>query len=142
MNTIYQTKAEALATEQRIRSIATSGYLGIATTTTTPPATGAYWYKVDTAGTYTNFKDSGNVTIVVSNADLDIVNGVANNRVILEVNNGVAKKIVERVKGDTGVANPNFNPENDTEAPTMKGVADYMPLYEVGKNKLNKKALV
>lgn len=33
-----------------------SAYLGIATTTTTPPATGAYWYRVDTAGTYTNFK--------------------------------------------------------------------------------------
>ena len=64
MGTIYQTKAEALATEQRIRSIATSGYLGIATTTTTPPATGAYWYIVDAPGTYmgvtvtaTDFKD-------------------------------------------------------------------------------------
>ena len=114
MSTIYQTKAEALATEQRIRDIATaneqrirdiatSGYLGIATTTTTPPATGAYWYRVDTAGTYTNFKGSGNVAIVVTATDLDVVNGVANNRVILEVNNNVATKIVERMKGDVGV---------------------------------------
>ena len=142
MNTIYQTKAEALATEQRIRDIATSGYLGIATTTTTPPATGAYWYRVDTAGTYTNFKGSGNASIIVTEADLDVVNGVANNEVILEVNNGVASKKVRRVKGDTAVANPDFNPANDTEAPTMKGVADYMPLFEVGKNKLNKHTFV
>ena len=97
MNTIYQTKAEALATEQRIRNIAQSAYLGIATTTTTPPATGAYWYRVTTAGTYTNFSD-----IVVTEVDLDIVNGVANNEVVLEVNNGVATKLVRRLKGDKG----------------------------------------
>ena len=40
--------------------------------------------------------------IVVTEADLDIVGGVANNRVILEVNNGVVSKWVERVKGDAG----------------------------------------
>ena len=79
-----------------------SAYLGIATTTTTPPATGAYWYKVNMAGTYTNFKGSGNVAIVVTATDLDVVNGVANNSVILEVNNGVATKVVEKVKGDKG----------------------------------------
>ena len=100
MSTIYQTKAEALATEQRIRELATSAYLGIATTTTTPPATGAYWYRVTTAGTYTNFKDSSNNSIVVTKGDLDIVNGVANNRVFLEIADNVAKKVIERVKGD------------------------------------------
>lgn len=97
MNTIYQTKAEALATEQRIRNIAQSAYLGIATTTTTPPATGSFWYRVTTAGTYTNFSE-----IVVTEVDLDIVNGVANNEVVLEVNNGVATKLVRRLKGDKG----------------------------------------
>lgn len=111
MSTIYQTKAEALATEQRIRDIATaneqkirdiatSGYLGIATTNTTPPATGAYWYRVTEAGTYTNFLSGGN-PIVVSAGDLDVVSGVANNRVILEVNNGVATKMIERVDAVT-----------------------------------------
>lgn len=65
-----------------------SAYLGIATTTTTPPATGAYWYKVDTAGTYTNFKDSSNAAIVVTTADLD------GNLVHLEVTDNVAKKVV------------------------------------------------
>ena len=74
----------------------TSAYLGIATTTTTPPATGAYWYRVTTEGTYTDFKDSGNVAIVVSATDFDVVDGVANNRVVLEVNNGVTTKRIER----------------------------------------------
>ena len=139
---VLQNHAETLSLHDIRILAATSGYFGIATTTTTPPATGVYWYRVDTAGTYTNFKGSGNTAIVVTATDLDVVNGVANNRVILEVNNGVATKRVERVKGDTGVANPDFNPANDTEAPTMKGVADYMPLYEVGKNKLNKHTFV
>ena len=96
MSTIYQTKAEALATEQRIRDIATSAYLGIATTTTTPPATGAYWYRVTTAGTYTNFKNSSNASIVVSAGDL---NG---NEVFLEVKDNVATKMVSAKKqGDS-----------------------------------------
>ena len=71
MSTIYQTKAEALATEQRIRDIATSAYLGIATTTTVPPATGAFWYRVTEPGTYTNFKDSGGASIIVNTSDFE-----------------------------------------------------------------------
>lgn len=72
-----------------------------ATTSTVPSATGFHRYIVHTAGTYTNF--SG---IVVSADDLDVVNGVANNEVILEVNNGVATKRVRRLKGDLGPAVP------------------------------------
>ena len=78
MNTIYQTKAEALATEQRIRDIAQSAYLGVATTTTTPPATGAYWYRVNTAGTY--------MGVTVTAAELN------DNFVYLDVKDGVAEK--------------------------------------------------
>lgn len=63
------------------------------------PATGFFRYLAHTAGTYTNFGG-----IVVSSADLDVVSGVANNRVIIEVNEGAATKHVERVKGDTGPA--------------------------------------
>lgn len=99
-NTPFYTKTE---TDYKVQDAKSQAYLGIATTTTVPPATGAYWYKVNTAGTYTNFL-SGGSPIIVTEADLDVVNGVANNRVILEVNNGVAKKIVERVKGDKGDA--------------------------------------
>ena len=83
-----------------------SGIKGVATTSTVPSATGFERYLVHTAGTYTNF---GGITVTA--ADLDVVNGVANNRVILEVNNGVSTKIVERVKGDTGSTEiPNYNP--------------------------------
>lgn len=82
----------------QLDSWVTSGIKGVATVTTVPSATGFERWLAHTAGTYTNF--SG---IVVSEADLDIINGVANNRVILEVNNGVATKIVERVKGDSRI---------------------------------------
>ena len=65
-----------------------SAYLGIATTTTTPPATGAYWYKAIEAVTYTNFKYSSNAAIEVTEADLD------GNEVFLEVKDNVATKMV------------------------------------------------
>ena len=88
MSTIYQTKAEALATEQRIRDIAKSGYLGIATTTTTPPATGAYWYRVDAPGTYMG------VTVTAE----DFKDGSGNYYdVTLEVKDGAVKKSVREI---------------------------------------------
>lgn len=95
MSTIYQTKAEALATEQRIRDIATSGYLGIATTTTTPPATGAYWYRVTEPGTYTNFKDSGGASIIVNTSDFEDALSIYD--VTIEVNNNFATKRVNKI---------------------------------------------
>ena len=60
-----------------------SAYLGIATTTTTPPATGAYWYRVDAPGTY--------MGITVTEADLD------GNEVFLEVKDNVATKRVKAI---------------------------------------------
>ena len=106
MSTIYQTKAEALATEQRIRDIATaneqrmrdiatSGYLGIATTTTTPPATGAYWYRVTEPGTYTNFKDSGGASIIVNTSDFEDALSIYD--VTIEVKDNVATKRVNKI---------------------------------------------
>lgn len=94
-------------------------------TSAAAPATGIHRGQASEAGTYTNFKDAANASIIVTAADLDIVNGVANNRVILEVSEGVATKWTERVKGDAAVANPVFNPANNTEAPTMKAARDY-----------------
>ena len=48
LSTTYTKTETDFLIQQRI----TTAYLGIATTTTTPPATGAYWYRVDTPGTY------------------------------------------------------------------------------------------
>ena len=73
-----------------------SAYLGIATTTTTPPATGAYWYRVDTAGTYTNFL-SGGSPIVVLEEDL------TEKDVFLEVKDNVATKRVS-LKNEKGIS--------------------------------------
>ena len=88
LSTTY-TKTE---TDFLIQQKITTAYLGIATTTTTPPATGAYWYRVTTAGTYTNFKDSSNVAIVVIAADLD------GNEVFIEVKDNVATKRIRKEK--------------------------------------------
>ena len=84
LSTTY-TKTETDYLLQGIISITTSAYLGIATTSTTPPATGAYWYRVTEAGTYTNFL-SGGSPIVVLEEDLK------GNDVFLEVKDNVATK--------------------------------------------------
>ena len=88
LSTTYTKTETDFLIQQRI----TTAYLGIATTTTTPPATGAYWYRVDAAGTYTNFKDSSNVAIVVIAADLD------GNEVFIEVKDNVATKRIRKEK--------------------------------------------
>lgn len=97
------TEAANEATEAA-NTAAQNALLGIkdeATTATVPSATEFERYIVHESGTYTNFL-SGGSPIEVTSADLDVVNGVANNRVILEVSEGVATKRVERVKGDDG----------------------------------------
>jgi len=101
---VFMAGADAM---QEVQEQTKAGISGIAQPNDTIPATGFFQKIADTAQTYTNYKDSGNAAIVVTAADLDVVNGVANNRVILRVNNGVATKIVERVKGDTGPAGQN-----------------------------------
>ena len=72
-----------------------SAYLGIATTTTTPPATGAYWYRVTEAGTYTNFKDSGGASIIVNTSDFEDALSIYD--VTIEVKDNVATKVTKRV---------------------------------------------
>ena len=81
LSTTY-TKTE---TDFLIQQFLHTAYLGIATTTTTPPATGAYWYRVTIAGTYTNFLEGGS-PIVVSAGDLD------GNEVFFEVKDNVSTK--------------------------------------------------
>lgn len=76
-----------------------SAYLSVVSPSSTPPADGAWWAVAGAEGTYTNW--SG-IVVSAGEMDIDPVTGAANNRVILEVNNGVATKRVERVKGDAG----------------------------------------
>lgn len=83
-NTPFYTKTE---TDHKVQEAKSQAYLGIATTTTTPPIEGVYWYRVMTAGTYTNFLSGGN-PIVVTQAELD------NNFVYFNVANGVVTKEV------------------------------------------------
>ena len=71
-----------------------SAYLGIATTTTTPPATGAYWYRVTTAGTYTNFLSGGSPVVVTEG---DFYDGTKYYDVTIEVKDNVATKRVNQV---------------------------------------------
>lgn len=84
-NTPFYTKTE---TDYKIQGAKSQSYLGIATTTTTPPSTGASWYKVTKAGTYTNFKDSNGGSIQISETDLD------GNLVNLEVTAGITEKVI------------------------------------------------
>ena len=74
LSTTYTKTETDFLIQQRI----TTAYLGIATTTTKPPATGAYWYRVNTAGTY--------MGVTVTAEDL------IDNFVYLDVKDGVAEK--------------------------------------------------
>ena len=93
---ITYTKAE---TDFLIQQRITTAYLGIATTTTTPPTTGAYWYRVDTAGTYTNFLSGGNPVVVT---EADLYDGTKYYDVFLEVKDNVAAKRVS-LKNEKGI---------------------------------------
>lgn len=103
-----------------------SGYLGTSASVT--DITGKTGFlRVIAAGTYFG--------TVVTASDLDIVNGVANNRVILDVVNGaVTNKTVERVKGDTGAAGSvpvvQTTGTSTTDAMSQKAVTD--EINEVG----------
>lgn len=90
-----------------------TAYLGIATTTTTPPATGAYWYRVDVPGTY--------MGVTVTDGDFKDVDGNYYD-VTLEVNDGiVVKRNVKKYKNE----NPTVKKNNDTSL---------NPFYNVIKN--------
>lgn len=123
---VFMAGADAM---QEVQEQTKAGISGIAQPNDTIPATGFFQKIADTAQTYTNYKDSGNAAIVVTAADLDVVSGVANNRVILRVNNGVATKRVERVKGDAGSAGVNGK---TTEAWTAKAFVSGSNVYYGG----------
>lgn len=103
------------------------GYLGILTPSSTIPTTGSWYGTVLAAGTFNNVSPA----ITVDAADFDVQNGTPNNEVRIIITEGVATKDVKRVKGDSAVANPVFDPDNNTEAPTMKAVADYVDVEPV-----------
>lgn len=89
-----------------------SAYLGIATTTTTPPPTGAYWYRVDTAGTYTNFLSGGSPIVVTES---DFYDGTKYYDVTLEVKDNVAtKRKSEKPKGLDGKTIETWSAKNYT----------------------------
>lgn len=52
-------------------NMSSAGYAGIAQTNTVPVATGTTRYLVAAAGTYTNFKDVTNASIVIATEDLE-----------------------------------------------------------------------
>lgn len=81
-----------------------TAYLGIISPMDAAPLTGAWHGKATVSGTYVNFKDATNASIVVTAADLDIVSGVQRNEVIIEVNSGVSIKVVYAKIGPQGVA--------------------------------------
>ena len=81
LSTTYTKTETDFLIQQRI----TTAYLGIATTTTTPPATGAYWYRVDAPGTY--------MGVSVTAADFKDAEGNLFD-VTLEVKDGAVKKSV------------------------------------------------
>ena len=79
-----------------------SAYLGIASTTTTPPATGAYWYRVDVPGTY--------MGVMVTAADL--FDGTNYYDVTIEVKDNVAvkrKREKENIIVEKNVTNNTYN---------------------------------
>lgn len=51
-------------------SLSSAGYIGVALTTTVPVSVGFVRYLVSSPGTYTNFKDASNASLVVSGLDI------------------------------------------------------------------------
>ena len=88
-------------TDTKIANGLTSSYLGIATTTTTPPTTGAYWYRVYAPGTY--------MGVTVTEADFKDVEGNYYD-VTLEVKDGVVvKRNVKKYKNENPTVKKNNN---------------------------------
>lgn len=76
-------------------------------------------YDVKTAGTYTNFKDSNNASIIISTDDLE------DNLVQLWVTNGVSQRVVIALPSGTTVS-PEFDPTTETEAQGGKQIFDFV----------------
>lgn len=83
-----------------------SPWKGEATPSTNPPSSGFFIYQVLTQGTYTNFRDNNNASIIVIGSELE------DNRVELWVQNGVSKKVLYATGGSS--AGNNFANTNLT----------------------------
>lgn len=117
------------ASLQGIKDSVSSGIVGEAITTTVP----TLWtpgdpnlyekYDVKTAGTFTNFTDSNNAQIVVTNDDLD------GNFVQFWVHNGVTQKVIKELPSSS--AENIWDGTDDVNAPTMKLLNDNKTVNEV-----------
>jgi hypothetical protein len=100
VGTVY-TKEQDNAWRAEVEQNVTSGITGVAKPDDTVPATGFFRMLADTATIYTNYLGVNDAPIEVTDADLNIVNGVQRNEVIFEVTNGVAeKKVFAKVGAD------------------------------------------
>ena len=126
-NTPFYTKTE---TDYKVQDAKSQAYLGIATTTTVPPATGAYWYRVNTAGTYTNFL-SGGSPIVVSSTDFKSVSGKYFN-VTIEVKDNVCTKVITEAL-DTTEYLSDYAKENDIKK--IVGIEPIINIADLSKIK-------
>ena len=93
-----------------------SSYLGILTPSSTIPATGSWYGTVLEAGTFNNVTPA----ITVNAADFDVENGTANNEVRIIISDGVATKVVRRLKGEVGYLF-NFGVPNPVTGATSAG---------------------
>lgn len=112
--------------EEKVNKISTSAIKGEATPTSSPTAynptdypKGLYEkWEVKTEGTYTNFKDASNQSIVISSQDLD------KKLAYINVTNGVSKKDIVDIPG-VAVASE-FDPTDNEQAQTGKQIAGYV----------------
>ncbi|MEG0848485.1 MAG: hypothetical protein RSE50_00870 [Myroides sp.] len=100
VGTVY-TKAQDNEWRAEVEQNVTSGIKGIAKPDDTVPATGFFRMLADTATIYTNYIGANDAPIEVTDANLNIVNGVQRNEVIFEVTDGVTeKKVFAKVGAD------------------------------------------
>ncbi|MCJ8153253.1 hypothetical protein MKJ01_05690 [Chryseobacterium sp. SSA4.19] len=110
------TKEQDNAWRKEVEENTSSGIRGVAKPSDTITTTGFYRMLANTAVTYTNYLDVNNTSIVVTDADLSIVNGVQRNEVIIEVYNGISEKKVYAKVGADGANGtstiPQWLPDN------------------------------
>lgn len=100
IGTVY-TKDQDNEWRAEVEQNITSGIKGIAKPDDTVPATGFFRMLADTATIYTNYIGTNDAPIEVTDADLNIVNGVQRNEVIFDVTDGVTeKKVFAKIGAD------------------------------------------
>jgi hypothetical protein len=95
------TKEQDNAWRKEVEENTNSGIKGVAKPDDTVPTTGFFRMLANNADTYTNYLDINDAPIIVTDADLNVVNSVQRNEVIIEVNNGISeKKVFAKVGAD------------------------------------------